>query len=71
MGFSRLFKYRNAKSRSVVNFCLRHIYCLLHSLAHLFWNAPLGCKDIPNPQLELVCDDGANDNMVLVEFEMD
>ena len=55
----------------MVNFCLRHIYCLLHSVAHLFWNAPLGYKDIPNPQLELVCDDGANDHMVLVEFEMD
>ena len=71
MGFFSIFGYRNTKSSDVADLGLRHIQCLLHPLASLFWRSGLGCKDIPDQRLDMVCADGSYDTVVLVEFKVD
>ena len=65
------FEYRNTKGGFVAGLGLRSIFHLLLPLAAVFCKPRLGCKNVPNRRLELVCDDGSYHNLVLDKFKTD
>ena len=71
MGLSCIFQYRNEKGGFVADIGLRCIFHLLHSLVAVFRKPRLGCENILNQGLELVCDDGPYYVLVLDKFKVD
>lgn len=67
MGLSRFFEYCNEKIGLIFDLGLRDIFDLLHSLGHILHKPRRACRCISYQRLELVCDDGAYDHLVLDE----
>ena len=71
MGLPGIFEYRNTKRCIVADFGLRSVFHLLPTLAAVVSRPGLGCTNISDRRLELVCDDGTYFVLVLVEFKVD
>lgn len=70
MGLACIFEYCNEKGGFVVDLGVHGLFHLLHSLGPVFRKPGLGCKDISNRRLELVCDDGSCYGLVLDKFKV-
>ena len=71
MDLPGLFEYRNKKECIVVDSGLRCVFHLLHTLALVDPGPSMGSTNIPDRRLDLVCDDGTDYVLVLVEFKVD
>ena len=71
MGLSCVFQYRNEKGGFAADFGVRCIFHLLHSVVPIFRKPELGCENILNRRLELVCDDDPHYVLVLDKFKVD
>ena len=65
MGLSCIFEYHNTKGSPVADLGQRSIFRVLHPLEPIRTKPRLGCGNILNRRLELVCDDGSYDHLVL------
>ena len=68
MGLACFFQYRDEKGGLVSDLGMRNICDLLHSLAAILLKLRMAWQHISYRRLELVCDDGSNDGLVLDEF---
>ena len=71
MGLSCVFQYRNKKGGFVADYSMRYIFHLLHSVVFIFCKLELGCENILNQRLELVCHDDPHYVLVLDKFKVD
>jgi hypothetical protein len=70
MGLSCAFEHYHEKRGLITDLELRCMYDLLHSMAHVFRKRRLACQNMFHQKLELVCDDGTHDALVLAKSEM-
>ena len=70
MGLPGLFEYRNAKGCNFSDSGLRFVFHLLPTLALIDPGPSMDNTIISDQRLELVCDDGTDYVLVLVEFKV-